>query len=260
MRNIALLMSYMGTNYAGFQAQTGKLKTIQGCLEQALEQLTGEKTVIHGSGRTDAGVHARAQVVHFHTSSQIPLQKWRIALNTLLPKDIVIHAASEVPHTFHARKSALRKTYHYSIINHHIPDVFCRETEYRHPTKLDVTAMQAALPYLQGTHDFRSFCTTSSTKTSHIRTIHQLDLQQEAADIAGIDARKIHFSITADGFLYNMVRIIVGTLIQIGEQKYEPAAMQSILDARNRAMAGPTAKPEGLTLWEVHYAHDFDWI
>ncbi|WP_115995351.1 tRNA pseudouridine(38-40) synthase TruA [Cohnella lupini] len=272
MRNIALIVSYDGTEYYGFQSQPSG-NTVQDRLEHAIYMLSGEQVKVIGSGRTDAGVHARGQIVNFSTESSIPIDRWALALNTRLPNDIVIQCAYVVPEHFHARRKALSKTYRYTINCNRTPDLFRRRYEFHHPTPLDFEAMRAGLECLLGKHDFSSFTAPQSTKPSHIRTILEARLvvetnrdYQQMADTANDFGRDwderfypgkqrgvIHLHITGTGFLYNMVRIIAGTLIQIGEGKRTSADMAEILAARDRARAGPTAVPHGLTLWEVVY-------
>jgi tRNA pseudouridine38-40 synthase len=257
LRNIYLVMSYDGSSYNGFQCQPFK-NTIQDKLQEAILKLTGEHIVVEGSGRTDAGVHARKQVVNFKTLSTIPIERWRMALNTRLPRDIIILEAREVPLSFHARRSAKRKTYRYTISNTRVPDVFRRLYQYHHPVPLNVVAMETALYGVIGEHDFSSFCSQRSTKQSHVRTIYHAYMEIERTpenpmDLQGDCSGVIHFYITGNGFLYNMVRVIVGTLIQVGEGKRMADDMERLLGAKDRLKAGPTAMAQGLTLWDVEY-------
>ncbi|MGG6312179.1 tRNA pseudouridine(38-40) synthase TruA [Paenibacillus macerans] len=254
MRNLLMTVSYDGTNYFGFQTQPGG-NTVQDHIEAAIRQLTGEEVKIHGSGRTDAGVHAREQPFHFHTASQIPVERWRLALNGRLPSDIRVMSAREVPLSFHSRRSAKRKTYRYTINANRIPDVFQRNYQFHHPGKLDVAAMRDSLPFLLGTHDYTSFASRHSTKASHIRTIYDVRLVVDPSpDVPGTGGQGIiDLYITGNGFLQHMVRIIVGTLLEIGEGKRKPQAMKAILEAKDRKAAGPTAESKGLMLWQVEY-------
>jgi len=245
MRNLCMTVSYVGTAYNGFQTQPG-LETVQKHIEDAIMHLTGEETKIIASGRTDAGVHAIGQVFNFTTASAIPIRRWCLALNTRLPKDIVVWKAIEVPLDFHSRRSAKRKTYRYTINNNRFPDVFQRHTQFHHPTPLDVEAMRNGLSYLVGEHDFTSFTSRHSTKQSHVRTVYEATLEIEQPGV-------IHIDITGNGFLYNMVRIIVGTLVWVGEGKLKSEQMANILAAQDRSFAGPTAVAHGLTLCEVFY-------
>jgi tRNA pseudouridine38-40 synthase len=253
MRNIALVVGYDGTSYYGFQSQPGG-NTIADQLEAAIRLLTGDTVKIHGSGRTDAGVHARAQVVHFHTQSRIPVERWCIALNTRLPNDIVVYEAREMPLDFHSRRSAKRKTYRYCIQNSKFPDLLHARTRMHYHMRLNTEAMKEALAYVEGEHDFTSFCTVRCDKDSRIRTIYRAELFIIPDPLPGDDqACAITIEIEGNGFLYNMVRIIAGTLIQIGQGKRRPSDMKTILEAKNRSLAGPTAVSHGLTLWSVEY-------
>jgi len=270
MRNVALVVSYDGTDYFGFQCQPGG-NTVQDKLETAISALTGETVKLIGSGRTDAGVHARCQVANFETSSSIPIERWAIALNSRLPGDIVVHSAHNVREEFHARRGSISKTYRYTINCNRTPDLFRRKYEFHHPTPLNVDDMRAGLKYLIGEHDFSSFTSPHSTKPSHVRTIldaaivietesadnlysnEVYDREWDARQYPGKQRGVVHLFVTGTGFLYNMVRIIAGTLIQVGEGKRTPRDMADILAARNRAKAGPTAVPHGLSLWEVLY-------
>jgi tRNA pseudouridine38-40 synthase len=271
VRNIGLIVSYDGTDYFGFQSQPDG-NTVQDKLEEAILGLSGETVKLTASGRTDAGVHARGQVANFLTNSGIPPERWALALNVRLPDDIVVQSAFQVPEDFHSRRSAIRKTYRYSVNCNRIPDLFRRRYEFHHPTPLDFEAMRQGLAHLLGEHDFSSFTSPLSTKPSHVRTILEARLEVEENRLGDIgipdafdselwDTRKYpgkqrgvaHLYITGNGFLYNMVRIIAGTLIQVGEGKRSADEIPHILAAQNRAKAGPTAVPHGLTLWEVEY-------
>jgi tRNA pseudouridine38-40 synthase len=254
MRTIGLACSYDGTNYFGFQTQPGE-NTVQDKLEAAIARLTGQDIRIHGSGRTDSGVHARKQVVSFITDSKIPIERWAMALNTLLPKDIVVFAAKEMPDHFHAQKSAVHKTYRYSIWCGKYPDPFLRRTSFHHWGLLDVERMSKGLTHLLGTHDFTSFASTRGTKECKVRTIYDAHIECSTpfTGFQAHDGFEIHVYITGSGFLYNMVRIIVGTLLQVGEGRRSPEEIKSILEGKKRSLAGPTALPHALTLWDVNY-------
>jgi tRNA pseudouridine38-40 synthase len=247
MRNIGVKVSYDGSDFNGFQSQPYG-RTVQGEIEKAIHHLTGEQIVIIGSGRTDAGVHAMGQVFNFHTASTIPTERWAVALNTRLPKDIIILDAWDVANEFHSRRSAKRKTYRYSIDTNKFPDVFARSYQFHHPSKLNVSAMEEGLAYLIGTHDFTSFTSIHSTKPHHIRTIYEAYLLQEGG--------ALHMYITGNGFLYNMVRVIMGTLLWVGQGKLKPVDMRRILEGKSRKLAGPTAMSHGLMLVDVEYS---DW-
>jgi len=245
LRNICLLVSYDGTRYHGFQTQPNG-NTIQDRLEDAIRKLTGEEVRVTGSGRTDAGVHARGQVVNFHTLSRIPAERWALALNSRLPEDIVVRAAAEVDPSFHARRDAVAKTYRYTINTNRFPDVFCRRYQYHHPTPLDTGAMREGLRHLVGEHDFTSFCSIHTAAADRVRTIFEARLAEEPGGL-------LNLVLTGNGFLYNMVRIIAGTLLQVGEGKLPPDRVAAILAAKDRSLAGPTAPAHGLTLMEVGY-------
>jgi tRNA pseudouridine38-40 synthase len=253
VRNIMMVVSYDGTAYCGFQVQP-RDHTIQQELELAIYELTGERVKVISSGRTDAGVHAQAQVINFLTDCIIPIDRWCFAVNTRLPQDIVVHKASEAPLNFHSRHFAKRKTYRYTIQRTKIPNVFHRHTRFHHPTRLDLSEMQKGLAYLVGEYDFSAFCSARTPVGSHVRTIYEATMEFIAEPSNGDgQAGVIHISITGNGFLYNMVRIIVGTLLQIGQGKRSGDDMQKILMSRDRQKAGPTAMAHGLTLWEVSY-------
>ncbi|MCU6711699.1 tRNA pseudouridine(38-40) synthase TruA [Paenibacillus sp. J5C_2022] len=244
MRNIAIKVSYDGTDFNGYQIQP-RGRTVQGELEKAIRHLSGEEVTLIGSGRTDAGVHAMGQVCNFRTTSAIPVERWAIALNTRLPGDVIILEAWEVPYEFHSSKSAKRKTYRYTIDNGKFPDVFRKRYRFHHPARLDTEAMSRGLAHLIGTHDYTSFTSTHSTKPSHIRTIYEARLIQEGS--------VIHIELTGNGFLYNMVRVIAGTMMFVGQGKLRPDGIKTILDGCDRSLAGPTAMPHALMLVAVEY-------
>lgn len=250
MRNIAMVVSYDGTHYEGYQSQPSG-KTVQDKIEEAILHLTGERVKTHGSGRTDAGVHARGQVINFHTKSRIPIERWGLAMNTRLPSDIVVSHAQEVPADFHSRRSAKRKTYRYTLQNSAFPDVMNRYWSLHIYRPLDVVAMKQAISYLEGEHDFSSFCSTGASGDSRVRTIYKAQIAEWPNENS--IGKQIVIDITGNGFLYNMIRIIVGTLLQVGQGQIEPEQMQSILVAKDRSRAGPTAPPQGLKLWNVEY-------
>ncbi len=243
-RNIVMVVSYDGTAYSGFQSQPSG-NTIQDIVEAAIKTLTGEELRIIGSGRTDAGVHARGQVFNFHTESRIPAERWALAINTRLPDNIVVLEAWEAPEAFHARHSAKRKTYRYTIDRRKFPDVFGRHYAFHHPTRLDVAAMREAFAHLVGEHDFTTFTSIQSTQPSHVRTIFETRIEEED--------QLLHLFVTGSGFLYNMVRIIAGTMMWVGEGKMSPQDIPAMLAAKERACSGPTAMAHGLMLWSVEY-------
>lgn len=252
MRNVAMRVAYEGTAYCGFQIQPD-LDTVQGQIEKAIAKLTKEEISISASGRTDAGVHAQGQVFNFHTSSSIPVKRWAMALNTWLPDDIVIQEAWEVPLDFDARYSAKRKTYRYTIWAERQPDLFRRNLEFHHHQPLRIDAMREAIKYLEGEHDFTSFASPKSTKQNHIRTLYEARIEVEPSPTGEVGRGRIHLFVTGNGFLYQMVRIIAGTMLRVGEGKLQPHDIPRILAARDRACAGPTAMPHGLMLWHVGY-------
>lgn len=247
-RRVKMCLAYDGTQYAGWQIQTKQpwVKTVQGTVEQALRRITKEQSLkITAAGRTDAGVHARGQVIHFDTGSRIPIERFPLALNSVLPADIRCWDAEEVPREFHAQYSAKVKHYSYTIDQGPVPDVFLRNYAYHFPYRLDLAAMAEAAESLIGTHDFRSFCASGSSVKDFRRTIFDLKIEQSGPII--------YVNIAGDGFLYNMVRIIVGTLLEIGQGKIPASQMKHIIEAQDRTLAGPTAPAQGLCLERVIY-------
>ncbi len=242
-----LTVAYDGTNYHGFQEQRGTgLPTVQETLEKCLSRLAGRKVQVIGAGRTDAGVHARGQVVNFDaTGWPIPVERIPLAVNGVLPPDIAVTGAREVAAGFHARYSARAKTYRYTIWNRRIPSPFYRLYSCFWPTPLDVEAMSAAAVHLLGRRDFKCFQAAGSTVRDTVRTLWRADVSREGP--------LVYFVFKGDGFLYHMVRIMVGTLVQVGAGKMEPEAIKQILASRDRLRAGPTMPPHGLCLEEVEY-------
>lgn len=250
-------VSYDGTHYNGFQTQPDG-RTIQDQLEKAIKTLSDEDVKIIASGRTDAGVHAYGQVFNFLTQSNIPVDRWPMAINTRLPDDIVVREAIEVPELFHARYSAKQKTYRYTVNANQFIDVFQHHTQFHHHGKLNIEAMQRAIKYFIGTYDFTSFASTHSTKTSHIRTLFDANIvvDKSMCRSSPYDQGVIHTYVTGSGFLQHMVRIMMGTLLEIGEGKKSPDDIPAIIAAEDRSKAGPTAVSKGLILWDVEY-NDF---
>ena len=244
MKRIGLVVAYDGTNYSGWQIQNNGI-TIQGILNDTLSELLGEKVEVMGASRTDAGVHSLGNVAVFDTNTRIPGEKIAYALNQRLPEDIRIQLSEEVEPDFHPRYCDSEKTYEYRILNRRFPVPTERLYSYFYHYKLDLGKMQEATSYLIGQHDFASFCGTGAQVRSTIRTITALTVSREGDMIT--------IRISGTGFLYNMVRIIAGTLIEIGNGKYPPARMKQILDERNREAAGPTAPAHGLTLMGIEY-------
>jgi len=270
VRTLRLIVAYDGSRYNGWQEQPG-LPTIQGSMEQALEKFLGVKTRAVASGRTDAGVHAIGQVVSVETTARMPCNAFRMGLKTYLPEDIVVQDVQDVPPGFHAQYDAIGKTYRYVIYNHQVDFPFLRGYSHWHRRKLDLAAMQAATDVLLGTHDFRSFESQWPNKASSVRTIYGArwverplwDLWQanrETIPVAGesLQPSVLTLDISANGFLYNMVRSIVGTMIQVGRGKWSAEEVRAILEAGDRRLAGETAPPQGLYLLQVAYAPE--WI
>ncbi len=244
MSNIKLTISYDGTLFYGFQIQPNK-RTIEQELLNALNKLTNDVNKLIGSGRTDRGVHARKQIINFHTASRIPINKWPIALNSILPADIQVLDAQVVADDFHARYNVLKKTYRYYLTTSPFPDIFQRNYTYAHPIELNWDRMQAGCQYLIGTHDFSSFSASNTEVKNKVRTIYQCQIEPENG--------RYYFEITGNGFLYNMVRIIIGTLILLGEEKINEKELAQIIEARDRTKAGKTVPAHGLFLWDVVY-------
>lgn len=239
MKRIKLVVAYDGTNYNGWQIQPAGI-TIEGVLNQALTDLTGEPITVTGASRTDSGVHSLGNVAVFDTNTKIPPEKISYALNQRLPKDIVVQDSCEVPPQFHPRRCASRKTYEYKILNRTFPLPLNRYDCYFTYRRLDVEKMQQAAKWLVGEHDFKSFCSIHSQAETTVRTIYSLTVTKEQ-DI-------ITIRVTGSGFLYNMVRILAGTLLQVGMGERRPEEMTDILNAKDRAAAGPTAPAHGLTM------------
>jgi tRNA pseudouridine38-40 synthase len=248
-RTIKLTIAYEGTDYAGWQRQPGK-KSLQDTIEQAIFAITGEKVIASGSGRTDAGVHALGQVVSFHTDSTLSPAKFHRAMNAYLPRDIAVLKAEEAAADFHARKGAISKRYRYVIFNSRTPDVFRRTTSWHYCYgKLDVDAMHRAAQHWLGTHDFRSFETQWPQRSSSVRTV--LDIQ--VVRLAAPDDRVIQFEVEADGFLYNMVRTMVGTLVEVGRGRRPESWTAEIVTLGDRRLAGMKVPAAGLFLLHVKY-------
>lgn len=263
MRNIRLRLAYDGTHYVGWQEQPNG-PSIQSAVERAIEQLTGQATRIVSAGRTDAGVHAIGQVANFQTRSDIPCPNIRSGLQHFLPEDIAIVEATEVDEGFHATYSATSKWYRYVIHNEDSPNPFIRRYSWQFASPLDVVAMHQAAQLLTGTHDFRAFETQFPNRASSVRTIERLTVGRyadwttwslsPAPLVAEVDEGPfIWIDVVADGFLYNMVRAITGTLLQIGRGRWTSEDLQRILDEGNRCAAGETAPACGLYMVEVNY-------
>ncbi|MBC7764978.1 MAG: tRNA pseudouridine(38-40) synthase TruA [Hyphomonadaceae bacterium] len=244
MRNIALKISYDGTNYHGWQRQENGI-TVQQVLEQTLGAILKQPITVNGCSRTDAGVHAQGFLCNFHTDARMPSDRLPYALNSLLPHDIRVHEAQDMAEAFHARFDAIGKTYRYRILNHAVGDVFTRHFTMQYVAPLSVENMQKAASHFVGQHDFKAFMAAGSVVKDTVRTVSQVSVQKAGDEII--------MDITADGFLYNMVRIIAGTLIYVGNGKLAVQDMPRIIAGGNRRQAGITAQPQGLCLLEVHY-------
>ena len=244
MKRVKLTVAYDGTNYCGWQVQPNGI-TVQEVLNQCLSEFTGENIETIGASRTDAGVHALGNVVVFDTEMRMPGDKFSFALNQRLPEDICIQKSEEVDADFHPRYVKSQKTYEYRILNCRFP--IPTERFYSHFTyiPLDVDKMKEAASYLIGEHDFKSFCGTGAQVKTTVRTVKEIQIEKSGD--------RITIRITGEGFLYNMVRIIAGTLMDIGGGLYPPEKMKEILEAKDRKKAGPTAPARGLTLMKIQY-------
>ena len=245
MRNIKLTIEYDGKEFNGWQKQPNKLN-IQGNIERAIETITGEKVDLNASGRTDAGVHAIAQVANFKTNSTLPIEKWPLALNANLKKSIRIKDAKEVDLRFHSRLTCKKKTYRYVINNSKYGTAIYRNLGTHIPYKLDVIKMQNAAKYFEGEHDFKAFKASGTSSKSSVRTIY-------SAKVIDAGNEKIYIELTGNGFLYNMVRIISGTLVDVGCGKIKPEEIKNIIESKKRNLAGKTLPPQGLYLVNVEY-------
>ena len=244
MKRIKLIVAYDGTNYSGWQVQPNG-ETIEGVLNRTLSGLLHEEIKVTGASRTDAGVHSLGNVAVFDTDTRIPPEKIAYALNPFLPDDIVVQDSCEVPGDFHPRHCDSRKTYEYKILNRTFPLPTRRLDTYFLYGKLDVERMQAAGDYLVGLHDFKSFCSANTAVETTVRRIYDLQVERQGEVIT--------IRVTGSGFLYNMVRIIAGTLIQAGRGDLEPEEMREILEAKDRKAAGPTAPAHGLTMTGIDF-------
>ena len=248
MRRIRTIIAYDGTDYVGWQTQPNGV-AIQEVIEQAILEVTGERSSLQGSGRTDSGVHARAQVAHFDTNARMAADKIAIALNTHLPADIRVLFSEEVDPEFHARFSAKEKQYRYFVQTGPHADVFARKYSFHAYMPLDLDIMQQAAALVPGTHDFSAFMSTGREVESAVRTVTLSRWEKQG--------RFLVYTVQGNGFLYNMVRILVGTMVGIGSGRIPPDSMEKALSTLSRKDAGPTAPPHGLVLWRVKYP-DFD--
>ncbi len=246
-RNIALRLMYVGTAYHGWQVQKNGV-TVESTLEKALEWVVGHPVKCVGAGRTDAGVHALQYVANFHTTSSIPCARLPLAVNTRLPDDIVVTRATEVSPDFNAIGSCLKKEYTYRIYNSRIRNAFLVDRVWFYPKRLDETVMQRCADQMVGTHDFAALRSVGTETKTTVRTVHYFDIAR--------DGELIACRVCADGFLYNMVRAMVGTCVYASEGKLDPLDLPHIMERRDRTAAGPTAPPGGLYLSKLWYEED----
>lgn len=244
MKNIKLTLEYDGKDFFGWQKQKVG-RTVQGVLERAIEAVTNEKVNTIGCSRTDTGVHAKAFIVNFYTNSTIPGDKIMHVLNNKLPDDVVILNSEEVDELFHARYNSTGKTYCYTILNRRLPTALYRNSSYLFKESLDIGKMCEGAQHFVGTHDFEAFRSLGSSVKSTVRTIHSLEITKHEDFI--------NIYVSGDGFLYNMVRCMVGTLIEVGRGKLNPSQIKDILENKDRKRARKVVPPMGLTLIEVFY-------
>lgn len=244
MKRVRLTVAYDGTDYCGWQMQPNGI-TIEEVLNKALSEMTGESIRVIGASRTDSGVHARGNIAVFDTESPIPATRMTYALGRRLPEDIVIVKSEEVPLDWHPRYQDCTKTYEYHIWNAEVPNPIKRHITYHVSYCLDVDKMRKAAQYLVGEHDFVSFCSIHKNVKTTVRTIYELTIEKKEEELV--------IRIRGNGFLYNMVRIIVGTLLRVGRGFYTPEQVKEILEAKNREEAGVTAPPQGLMLMSIQY-------
>lgn len=245
LKNYRMILEYDGSRYDGWQKQGNTDHTIQEKIESVLERMAGVPLEIHGSGRTDAGVHALAQVANFHADVNLSEREIKDYFNQYLPEDISVKSVERVHDRFHSRLNAQEKTYLYRIETAEKKQVFERKYIYGLGKSLDVKAMERGASLLIGEHDFKSFCANKKMKKSTVRTIRNIEFEE--------DGSRLFIRFTGNGFLYNMVRILTGTLIEVGEGKRKPDELKHILAALDRSEAGFTAPPEGLFLEKVYY-------
>jgi tRNA pseudouridine38-40 synthase len=247
VRRILLVVAYDGTNYHGWQVQPSAV-TIEGVLNETISRLTGEEIQVIGASRTDAGVHALGNVAVFDTESRIPGEKFCYALNQRLPDDIVIQESRQVADTFHPRHCDCQKTYEYTIVNRTFPLPEYRNTAYFYYGTLDLERMKRAAEAFLGEHDFAGFCSAGAQVKTTVRTIYSLDIERDERE------EKIYIRVRGNGFLYNMVRIIVGTLLEVGKGAIAPEKLEQIIASCDRGQAGPTAPARGLRLLQIAYS------
>ena len=245
MRRIKLIVAYDGTEYSGWQIQP-EAPTIEMYLDKAIHELTGENVHVTGASRTDAGVHAYGNVAVFDTESTIPGDRFTFALNRFLPDSIVIQDSWEVSSDFHPRHCNTRKTYEYRILNTTVPLPQKRNFTWHVTGSIDIEKMKEAAAYIVGEHDFKSFCQTGAQVESTVRTIYSVEVEEQGEN-------DLVIRVCGNGFLYNMVRIIAGTLLDIGQGKRDPMDIFTILESKDRSAAGPTAPAHGLTLVKYEF-------
>ena len=248
MRNIKFVIRYDGTTYKGWQRLSGTERTLQGKIESYLSEILGEKITITGCGRTDAGVHALKYTLNFHTESAMPIKELEDKFRKAVPMDIQLLEAKNCSERFHARYNALHKTYLYKIDNSEMGDMFSRKYKYQIHEELDIENMRNCAKILLGTHDFQSFTSLKTKKKSTERKIFDIDIDRDEI------TSEIHIKIRGNGFLWNMVRIIAGTLIEAGLGKLTPSDVQAILDEKKRAQASSKAPAFALYLLDVEYS------
>lgn len=240
-------VSYDGSRFSGFQVQTHE-RTVQGEIEKALQQISKGRFIrIHGAGRTDAGVHAKGQVLHFDFPNALPPESMQRALNTLVPKDIVLFNPEIVTADFHSQYSALHKTYEFHVYNHELRNPFLWNYSIQHPYPMNLEAVEKALSLLVGTHDFTSFSSAKTDKVNKVRTLYEASVKVDEQTNMWV------FTFCGDGFLYHMIRIIIGTLLPIADGRRNPEEITEMLAAKDRQSAGMTAYSNGLCLMEVSY-------
>lgn len=245
MRNFKMLLEYEGTRYQGWQRQESTENTIQGKLEALLSKMCGHKVEVQGSGRTDAGVHARGQVANAHMETDMTEEEILSYMNRYLPQDIGVLSVEEVQERFHSRLLAKEKIYCYQVINSSLPHIFDRRYAYVYPEPLDIEACQKAASFLVGTHDFAAFTSAKKGKKSTVRKIEEIRIEK--------DKDMLRFYFRGNGFLFHMVRILTGTLLEVGAGKRKPEEMETLLESGRRELAGALAPALGLTLLEVRY-------
>lgn len=245
MRNFMLTLSYDGSRYHGWQRQGNTENTIQQRLESALSRVLSQPVEISGSGRTDAGAHAKMQVASFKADTSLTADEILDGLRALLPEDIAAHSLSDAPPRFHARLSCTGKTYVYRVQNSPVPNVFERKYMYRIDEELDLEKMRSAAKLLLGEHDFSAFCSNKRMKRSAVRRVDEIRIEPLGSEL--------RFTVSGNGFLYNMVRIIVGSLLEVGARRMTQEALAAALESKKRENAGPTAPACGLCLYEVRY-------